>query len=126
MTDTTPSTGTTSGAKAYAVAYLREVDLGEEIVAYLRAIDLTLAPYGGRFLVHGGHLDPVEGEWDGDLVIIEFPDRATARAWYDSPDYQAILPLRTEHSESIAAIAQGVAPGHTALDTLSELLAAGA
>jgi uncharacterized protein (DUF1330 family) len=28
------------------------------------------------------------------LLIIEFPTLAAARAWYESPEYQALLPLR--------------------------------
>lgn len=108
---------------AYAIAYLTEVDLGPEIVEYLERIDATLAPYGGHFLVHGGEIDAVEGTWPGDVVIIAFPDAAAARAWYDSPDYQAILPLRTEHSQSIAAIVPGVATGYRAVDKLAVLLA---
>ncbi|WP_248580028.1 DUF1330 domain-containing protein [Nocardioides sp. InS609-2] len=114
----------TTTTKAYAVAYLREVDFGEAIIEYLRRIDLTLAPYGGRFLVHGGDIDAVEGEWDGDVVVLEFPDRISAREWYDSPGYQEILPLRTEHSQSIVAIVDGVEPGHSAVGKLSSLLAA--
>ena len=109
--------------KAYAIAYLREVDLGPAIVEYIERIDETLAPYGGRFLVHGGKLTPAEGEWDGDLVFIEFPSAAAAEEWYDSPGYQAILPLRTEHSQSIAAMVEGVPEGYRAVDKLAELLA---
>ena len=108
---------------AYALAYLREVDLGAEIIDYLTRIDATLAPYGGRFLVHGGPLTAIEGAWDGDLVVIAFPDRAAAREWYDSPAYQEILPLRLEHSQSIATIVDGVPPGYQATDKLEELLA---
>lgn len=107
---------------AYAIAYLRDVDLGPEIVDYLERIDATLAPYGGRFLVHGGEIDAVEGEWPGDVVIIAFPDADAAHGWYRSPGYQAILPLRTGHSRSMAAILPGLPPGHRAVDTLAVLL----
>ncbi|GAB3198361.1 DUF1330 domain-containing protein [Nocardioides hungaricus] len=108
--------------KAYAIAYLRNVDLGDAIVEYLERIDETLAPYGGRFLVHGGRLTPIEGTWDGDVVVIEFPDAASAGAWYESPGYQAILLLRTEHSESIACLVEGVPANYRAVDKLAELL----
>lgn len=118
-TSTPRSTGDTQ--KAYAVAYLREVDLGPAIVEYIERIDATLAPYGGRFLVHGGALTPAEGTWDGDLVILEFPDAEAAREWYDSPAYQAILPLRTEHSQSIACMVEGVPTGYRAVDKLADL-----
>ena len=108
---------------AYAVAYLREVDVDEAIVDYLQRIDATLAAYDGRFLVHGGQLTPVEGEWDGDLVVIAFPSLGAARAWYDSADYQAILPLRLENSRSIATLVEGVPAGYQATDKLAELTA---
>lgn len=106
----------------YALAYLRDVDFGDAIIEYLQRIDATLAPYGGRFLVHGGTITPAEGTWDGDLVIISFPDRASAEEWYASPAYQEILPLRTEHSDSIACLVDGVPPGYQATDKLSALL----
>ena len=111
-----------SNTPAYAIAYLREIEIGPEIVEYLERIDATLAPYGGRFLVHGGPIEGIEGEWPGDVVIIEFPDAATARAWYDSPAYQEILPLRTGHSRSIAAIVPGVPSGYRAVDKVAALL----
>lgn len=108
--------------KAYAIAYLNDVDFGEAIIEYLEKIDATLAPYGGRFLVHGGKLTPAEGEWTGDIVIIEFPDAQAAEDWYASPAYQEILPLRTEHSSSIAALVEGVPEGYRAVDKIAELL----
>jgi len=64
----------------FAVARLHRVNMGAEIVEYLERIDETLEPFGGRFLVHGGRLEVLEGKWPGDLIIIEFPDRETARA----------------------------------------------
>lgn len=108
---------------AYALAYLREVDFGDNIIDYLQKIDGTLAPYDGRFLVHGGQITPVEGTWDGDIVVIEFPDAEHARQWYASPAYQAILALRTENSTSIAAIVEGVPEGYQATDGLAAMLA---
>ena len=59
---------------AYAIAYIRDLDFGPEIIEYIERIDATLAPYGGRFIVHGGPIVQAEGEWTGDVVIIEFPD----------------------------------------------------
>lgn len=108
--------------KAYAIAYLDDVDFGEAIIEYIEKIDATLAPYGGRFLVHGGRLTPAEGEWTGDVVIIEFPDTGSARRWYESPAYQEILPLRTEHSRSMAALVEGVPEGYRAVEKIAQVL----
>ena len=80
---------TNTSTPAYAVAYLRDVRFNDEIVDYLQRIDETLAPFGGRFLVHGGGLTPAEGTWDGDIVVIAFPDLTAATDWYESPAYQA-------------------------------------
>ena len=110
-------------APAYAIAYLREVRFGDEIVEYLQRIDETLAPFGGRFLVHGGEIVPAEGTWDGDIVVIAFPDRSAATEWYESAAYQAIVALRTENSSSIAAIVEGVPTGYRAVDGLADMLA---
>jgi uncharacterized protein (DUF1330 family) len=86
------------GMSTFAVAHLHEVKMGVEIVEYLKRIDATLAPYCGHFVLHGGRYERLEGDWRGDLIAIEFPNRDLARAWYRSDAYQAILPLRTGNS----------------------------
>ncbi|WP_062217175.1 DUF1330 domain-containing protein [Streptomyces sp. NBRC 109706] len=108
--------------RAYAIGYLKDAEVGPEIAEYIRRIEATMAPYGGRYLVHGGQLIGHEGTWDGDIVILEFPDLARAQEWYGSPAYQAILPLRTEHSTSMVALVEGVPDGHRAIDKLSRPL----
>ncbi len=104
---------------AYAVAHLRNVNMGPQIAEYLQRIDGTLEPFGGRFLVHGGELDVLEGSWPGHLIIIEFPDRERARAWYESSPYQEILPLRAKNSDGDVVFADGVPEGHRAPDVLA-------
>lgn len=106
---------------AYAIAHLREVDLNLEIIDYIRRIDATLRPFGGRFLIHGATPEVMEGPWEGDLVVIAFPDRAAAHAWYDSPAYRAILPLRTRNARSAAIIVEGAPDGYRAADFLTKL-----
>jgi uncharacterized protein (DUF1330 family) len=103
---------------AYALAAVRQVTMGPPIVEYLEQIDATLAPYGGRFVVHGGSIEVLEGTWIGHLVMIEFPDMDAARDWYRSPAYRAIVHLRTENSEGACIIVDGVPDGHRATDIL--------
>ena len=108
--------------KAYAICHLTDVDFGPEIIEYLETIDATLAPYDGRFIVHGGNAEVAEGELPGDIVIIEFPSATAAREWWASPAYQAIKHLRIEHSNLDRRPPPGVEPGHQATDELAELL----
>ena len=100
---------------AYAIAHMTEVRMGPEIVDYIRRIDATLEPYDGRFLVHGdNNLEVMDGDWSGTVVVVEFPTREQAEAWYASDAYQEILRLRTDNTEGGAVIVDGVAPGYRA------------
>ena len=109
---------------AYAIAVLVPLDAGPEVHRYLEEIDATLAPFSGRFLVHGSAPeDVVEGEPDGASVVVAFPDRAAAEGWYASDAYRAILPLRTEHTVGWVAIVDGVREGHRATDIWDTLSA---
>jgi uncharacterized protein (DUF1330 family) len=95
----------------YAIAQLRNVTMGPDILAYLQAIDATMEPFGGRFVLHGdGKKRVLEGSFSGDLVMIAFP--------YDSPAYRAILPLRTENSDGDVILMDGVGSDHRATDIL--------
>lgn len=105
--------------KCYAMARLTDVNLGQDIVDYLERIDATLAPFQGRFIIHGDRPEVLEGNWEGDVIVVEFPDRAAARAWYDSPAYRAILPLRTNNSIGQVILIDGVSEDHRATDVLS-------
>ena len=103
---------------AYAVGHLHDVRMGPAIVEYLETIDATLAPFGGRFLIHGAPPTVLEGDWRGDLIVIAFPDRERALAWYRSPAYRAILDLRRGNAEGAVLIVDGVPDGHRATDIL--------
>jgi len=106
---------------AYAVGLLRQVRMGPGIVAYLEAIDATLAPYQGRFIIHGSRQVVLEGGFAGDLIVIAFPDLAAARSWYESPAYQAIVPLRRANAEGHVFLIDGVDAAHRATDILSSV-----
>ena len=60
----------------------------------------------------------LEGSSERDLIVIAFPDRAVARAWYGSPAYQALLPLRRRNARGEVFLIEGVGEGHRATDIL--------
>lgn len=93
--------------KAYVV--VQETVTDEAMfAAYRQGVPATLAPHGGRVLVGGGDLTVVEGAWPHPrLVIIEFPSRADAEAWYGSPAYRELLPLRLASATCNLVIADG-------------------
>jgi uncharacterized protein (DUF1330 family) len=78
---------------------------------YKKLSPATVAQYGGRFLVRGGDVHVLEGEWSPKrLVIIEFPSVEQARAWADSPEYAPAKRLRQQASVSRLIVVDGAAP----------------
>ncbi len=105
----------------YAMAHLKSVDLNAEIAEYLLKIDDTLVPFGGRFLVHGQEPEVVDGEFEGVIVVIEFPDRERARRWYESEAYQEIVGFRVNNSIGGAFVVDGVADNYRAADLVGTM-----
>jgi uncharacterized protein (DUF1330 family) len=106
---------------AFAIAHLRTPQFNEDVFTYIEKIQATMDPYQGRFRVHGGTAEVLEGEWPGTIVVIEFPDLDHARRWYASSAYQEILPLRTRHIEADTIIVEGVSAGYDAASTAGRL-----
>jgi uncharacterized protein (DUF1330 family) len=75
---------------------------------YRERAGATVESYGGRYLVRGGAHELVEGDWDVDrIVVIEFESAEQARAWYQSPEYQEIAPIRHGASRGKAVLVEG-------------------
>jgi len=106
---------------AYALAHVHSVEFGPDIVEYLEKIDATLEPFGGRFVFHGGKKDVVEGSWDGDLILIEFPEPQAVRAWWEAPEDLAIKHLRTDHMVADIVLFDALPAGYLAADGLKKM-----
>ncbi|WP_251152929.1 DUF1330 domain-containing protein [Cellulosimicrobium sp. Marseille-Q4280] len=102
---------------AYAIAHLQEAAPAPEVVEYIERITGTFEPHGGRFLVHAAQHEVKEGSWPGHVVVIGFPGIAEARAWWDSPAYQEIAPLRSRHVQGDIILVEGVPAGYDATAT---------
>src|SRR5829696_8230187 len=96
----------------------------EESLAYLEQVEATTAPYGGKWLVLDAQVRVVEGAWPGSVVLIEFPDMAKAKEWYDSPEYQDILPLRTNNTINDLILVDAVGPDFTVPGYVQQIRAA--
>ena len=103
---------------AYAIGQLRNVDVNQGILDYLHGIDATLKPYDGQFIIHGGRKEQLEGVSGDDLIAIAFPTIESARLWYASPAYQALIPLRQQGSAGEVFLIDGVDEQHRATDIL--------
>lgn len=76
---------------------------------YRQRVSATFEAYGGRYLVRGGATEVLEGDWTPKrLVILEFPDMAQLKAWYQSPEYRPLLELRQRTANSTLVAVEGV------------------
>ena len=96
-----------SSPPGYVVAEVAIHDMDVFTKEYAPKLPATLQPYGGRFLVAGGKLTAVEGDVPQRFVIIAFDSVEKARAWYDSPAYQELVPVRQRASKTTLFIAEG-------------------
>ena len=93
---------------AYFVAEV-EVTNPEGYEPYRALAGASIAQHGGRFLARGGKVELIEGGPEPKRVVItEFADREAALRWYNSPEYQAALPIRLANSHGRAFIVDGV------------------
>ena len=106
---------------AYAIGLLSDLQFGPDIITYLERIDDSLAPFEGKFLVHGERPTVMEGSFDGDCIIISFPSSAKAQAWYTSDAYVDLIPLRARHAQSVVMLLDGVEPGYQASSLMAKL-----
>lgn len=93
---------------AYVIVDIDVIDQ-ERYDQYRAATPATIAAAGGRFLVRGGELTILEGDWQPSrLVVLEFENLAAAEHWYESEAYQAAKKLRGEGARMRMVAVQGV------------------
>jgi len=77
---------------------------------YGESVGGTLVPFGGHYIVRGGKTVSLEGEPPKRFVVIAFDSVEKAKAWEDSPAYEAIKPIRHSSAKSRVFIVEGLAP----------------
>jgi uncharacterized protein (DUF1330 family) len=94
---------------AYVIGDVRAAWDAEALGEYRRRNTDAVARHGGRFIVRGGEIELLEGEWDTRrIIVIEFPDMAAARGWYESEDYAPLRTLRQSASDTNIILVEGM------------------
>ena len=93
---------------AYVIAQIEITDPAR-FEEYRRQVPATLEAYGGKFIVRGGQSETLEGTWQPKrVVVLEFPDRASARAWWSSEQYADAKALRQRAAHTELIVIEGV------------------
>jgi len=90
--------------------FLLDIDVKdrETYAEYVKLAPATVKQYGGRYLIRGGEVTTVSGDWQPKrLVLLEFSSMEQAKKWLYSPEYRKIAPLRERAAVSRAALVEG-------------------
>jgi uncharacterized protein (DUF1330 family) len=94
----------------YVIAHGKVEDRGL-IDQYVAKVIPTLESHQGRIVAYDEAPEVVEGPIQHPrTVILEFSSLTAFRAWYDSPEYQEILPLRLKSTPGTLIVAKGFTP----------------
>ncbi len=92
---------------AYVVAQMHLHDVAKYLL-YASKVGATTGSFGGK-IAAASEAEVREGELAFTRTIVgELPDSQAARDWYDSAEYQAILPLRLEATTGTLLFVEGI------------------
>lgn len=92
---------------AYIIAEVETTD--EALMAeYRKHTPGLVAKVGGKFVVRGGKTRSLEGGWTpARIIVLEFPDYATAERFYDSDEYKPVKEMRVKAGKSRVILVDG-------------------
>jgi uncharacterized protein (DUF1330 family) len=76
---------------------------------YKMKVPALVQKHGGKYLVRGGKLTVLEGDWQPTrLVLFEFPNTAAVQALFDDPEYQPLKMLRQRVAKTDIVVVEGL------------------
>jgi len=95
----------------YAISDTVEITDPQMLAEYVQRVPPTLEKYGVKplvLVVGSVGYETIEGNWQSQgVIILEFEDREHFERWYNSPEYQEILPLRMQATSGRAILTLG-------------------
>ncbi len=77
--------------------------------AYKAAVPAVIHKHGGEYLIRGGALQVLEGEWQPNrVVVLRFPDGRALDAFWSDPEYLPLKELRHRVAHSNIVRVEGV------------------
>ena len=93
---------------AYIIAEIKITD-AKNYEDYKKLTPASLVPFQGKFVVRGGAMEMLEGDWNPERVIVlEFPSRELARNWWSSETYAPAKAIRQRNALTKMILIEGV------------------
>ncbi len=79
---------------------------------YIRKVPAIVKSFGGRYIVRGGKITTISGNWSPErIILLEFDNAEQVQRWLNSPEYKNVAPLRENATITNAImIESGVLP----------------
>ena len=85
---------------AYVLSSIK-VNNPDNYKEYVTKVKSIVEKFGGEYLVRGGEMTVIEGEWNNPRsIVIKFQSKEKAMEWYNSDEYNQIKNLSLENAES--------------------------
>lgn len=84
--------------------------LNEQRYASYRArVTDSIRQYGGEYLVRGGKVEELEGDWQPTrVVVVKFESMAAAKKWWSSEEYAELKALRQATTDTRMIVVEGI------------------
>ncbi|MFC1735474.1 DUF1330 domain-containing protein [Candidatus Hydrogenedentota bacterium] len=88
-----------------------EIKNRELYFKYVENVREIVESHGGRYLIRGGEVTPVAGNWHPErIIVIEFETAEALRSCFSSPEYRQIAPLREQSAIGKSIMVEGCSP----------------
>ncbi|MBF0494285.1 MAG: DUF1330 domain-containing protein [Candidatus Omnitrophica bacterium] len=93
----------------YMIIEIKEI-IDEKVYGeYVRKVSAAVIRNGGKYLVRGGRVRTVSGDWNPNrIVLIEFESMDKFNVWCNSPENKEIVPMRARSAKTNAVIVEGI------------------
>ncbi|HEY2625693.1 MAG TPA: DUF1330 domain-containing protein [Candidatus Udaeobacter sp.] len=93
---------------AYVIVEIDIVDpAGYE--EYKQLASATVEKYGGKYIIRGGAVETLEGDWNPKrIVVLQFDSIQRAKEWLNSEDYREPRKMRHRTARTRMVVVEGV------------------
>ena len=93
----------------YMIVEAKEVIDKQKYGEYISKVPPIVEKFGGKYLARGGKVKVISGDWNpARLIIVEFASMDKFQAWWTSPDYRKVAPLREQGAKTNAIVVEGI------------------
>jgi|SRR5262245_26441774 len=96
-------------APAYVITEIEVTDAAA-FAEYAPRVQPSFARFGGRYLARGGKTQALAGSDPKRVVVLVFDSMERALAWYSSPEYESLKPLRDRAGKARIFATEGLPP----------------